>query len=198
MGGVVRRVPPIRSAIPLALAAVAVAGCGAVREGPPDTATAQAPQGTARVEPAGTGVQLHVPRSWSRGRGAAPELLSVASGRATITLWRYPRSQPLPRSRAALRQAAQDLLAAVQARDQSFAPISARRTRVDGRPAVEVRGTATIAGQQRRVRSVHVYAFGAELVVDAVVEPAQDARVGREVVTPLLRSLRVRDPGTGA
>ena len=63
---------------------------------------------------------------------------------------------------------------------------------------VEVRGTATIGGQQRRVRSVHVYAFGAELVVDAVVEPAQAGRVGREVVAPLLRSLRLRDPGAGA
>ena len=61
-----------------------------------------------------------------------------------------------------------------------------------------MRGTATIAGQQRRVRSVHVYAFGAELVVDAVVEPAQAARVGREVVAPLVRSLRLRDPGAGA
>ena len=99
---------------------------------------------------------------------------------------------------AALRQATRDLLAATRARDPTFAPASAGATRVDGHPAVEVRGTATIAGQQRRVRSVHVYAYGAELVVDAVVEPDQAARVGREVVAPLLRSLRLHDPGAGA
>jgi hypothetical protein len=198
MGGAVRRPPSVSAAVPLALAALAVTGCGATRQRAPDTATAQAPGGTTSVELAGSGVRLHVPRSWARTRGVAPELLGLSSGRATVTLWRYRRTQPLPRSPAALRQATRDLLAATRARDPTFAPSSAGRTRVDGRPAVEVRGTATIAGQQRRVRSVHVYAFGAELVVDAVVEPAQNARVGREVVAPLVRSLRLRDPGPGA
>ena len=116
-----------------------------------------------------------------------------------MTLWRYPRTQPLPRtSDGACARRPGTCSRRPGPGTRRSRPSRPRRTRVDGHPAVEVRGTATVAGQPRRVRSVHIYAYGAELVVDAVVEPDQAARVGREVVAPLLRSLRLRDPGAGA
>jgi hypothetical protein len=44
------------------------------------------------------------------------------------------------------------------------------------------------------VRSTHLYAYGAELVVDAYAPPGEFARVDRRVFGPMLRSLRVQRP----
>src|SRR3954468_8549847 len=185
-----RRRPPA-TLLCLIAAAPALAGCGAQRQPAPDTATPQPPRGTVTVRLPAAGVRLRAPRTWTRVSAPAPGILTLASGRATVTLWRYPRTEPLPRTTAALRQARKDLLAATRARDPSFDLASLRRTCIDGRPALDLRGTATVAGRQRAVRSVHVYAFGAELVLDALAEPAQARRVARQVVVPLVRSLRL-------
>jgi hypothetical protein len=189
-----RRVVP---ATALTLAALGAAGCGAERQRPPDTAVPTAPGGTRAVALPDAGVRLRAPRAWARTPGQAPEVLQIASGRATVTLWRYPRTEPLPRSPAALGQATTDLLAAVRARDPGFTETLARARRVDGEPAVEVRGTGSVAGRRRALRSVHVFAFGGEVVVDALAEPRQARRVDREVLTPLLRSLRLAPPRAG-
>lgn len=190
----------MRRAVPataLSLAALAAAGCGTERARPPDTAIPAAPHGTRAVALPDAGVRLRAPRAWTRTPGQAPEVLQLASGRATVTLWRYPRTEPLPRSPAALRQATTDLLAAVRARDPGFTENLAGARRVDGRPAVEVRGTGSVAGRRRALRSVHVYAFGGEVVIDALAEPRHARRVDRQVVTPLLRSLRLSTPRAG-
>jgi hypothetical protein len=178
--------------------ALAASACGAERAPAPDTATPQPPGGTVRVRLPADGVSFAAPRAWTRPPGAAPQIAELASGRATVTLWRYARTQPLPRTAAGLRQARRDLEAAAMARNPGLAITTSRITRVDGRPAVELRGTATLDGHERAIRSVHVYAFGAELVVDALAERPQAARVNREVVAPLVRSLRLRPPRGGA
>ncbi|HSD77161.1 MAG TPA: hypothetical protein VLA98_07135 [Solirubrobacteraceae bacterium] len=185
------------AATSLTAAAVATAGCGAERAATPDTATPQAPGGTVGVRLPADGVAFAAPLAWTRVPGTAPQLTELASGRATVTLWRYPRTEPLPRTAAGLRQAQRDLEAAATARTPSFSATARRATRVAGHPAVELRGTATVDGQPRAIRSIHVYALGAELVVDAVAEPAQARRVDREVVAPLVRSLRLRAPRGG-
>lgn len=121
-------------------------------------------------------------------------MTTIATGQAAVSIFRYPRTEPLPATPAALDAAAAALVDAARTRDPTFAEIKRARLRVDGRPAVVVRGTETVAGQPRTVRSTHVYAFGGEVVVDAIA-PAEDfKRVDAEVFRPLVRSLRIRAP----
>lgn len=47
---------------------------------------------------------------------------------------------------------------------------------------------------RRHVGSAHVYAQGAELVVDAFAPPGEFATVDRTMFQPLLRSLRLTRP----
>ena len=44
------------------------------------------------------------------------------------------------------------------------------------------------------MRSLHVYGFDGEVVVDALAPPDQFGRVDREVFGPLLRSVRLSAP----
>ncbi len=72
--------------------------------------------------------------------------------------------------------------------------VEGKRVEVDGAPAIELLGTATIAGEKRRVRSTHVYAKGAEIVLDAYAPEQEFARVDREVFRPIAASLRIDPP----
>jgi hypothetical protein len=47
------------------------------------------------------------------------------------------------------------------------------------------------------VRSTHVYAKQAEVVVDAYVAPRDFVNVDREVFRPLVRSLKIDPPRSG-
>jgi hypothetical protein len=175
-------------------AAVALTGCGNRRAAVPDTATAGPPLGTNAAGYPQAGLRFGAPAGWHVEPGHSPLVTTITTGRAAIAVWRYPRTEPLPATTRALEQAKSALLAAAKARDATFAPQDARATRVDGRGAVEVRGTETVEGARRAVRSTHVFAFGAELVVDASAPPRDFARVDRQVFGPLLRSLRVSRP----
>ena len=104
------------------------------------------------------------------------------------------RSEPLPRENEALETAQASLEAAVKARDSTFALEGSKRVEVDGAPAIELRGTERIAGRERRVRSTHVFAKGAEVVLDAYAAPEDFERVDKEVFDPLLASLRIDPP----
>ena len=77
-----------------------------------------------------------------------------------------------------------------------FARTVVRRalTRLGSHPAIQVRGTETISGQPRTVRSTHVYAFGAEVVVDAYAPANVFGRIDRAAFAPLVRSLKLRAP----
>ncbi|HEX6388579.1 MAG TPA: hypothetical protein VFZ89_04005 [Solirubrobacteraceae bacterium] len=137
------------------------------------------------------GLRFEAPKGWLLNRGDGTQVMTISTGEATIAIYRYPRSEKIPRTKAELTQALELLIGAAKARDSTFTELKRARLRVDGHPAVQVRGTETIVGRPRVVRSTHVYIPRAEIVVDAFA-PAQDfARVDAQVFRPLLRSLRI-------
>jgi hypothetical protein len=182
------------SALALGVSSLLGAGCGNDRTPAPDVMTPGPPLGANTQSYGAAGLEFTAPAGWSVQPGEAPLVTTIATGQATISIFRYPRTEPLPRTPAALDAAATALAAAARQRDPTFAELKRARLRVDGRPAVVVRGTETIAGQPRTVRSTHVYAFGGEVVIDAIA-PAEDfKRVDAEVFRPLVRSVRLRAP----
>jgi hypothetical protein len=60
---------------------------------------------------------------------------------------------------------------------------------------VQLRGTETVVGRPRTVRSTHVYAQRAEIVVDAFAPDQDFRRVDAQVFRDVLRSLRIGKPG---
>ena len=192
--------PMRRPPVPTALLALALAagGCGNDRTPAPDTATPQPPQGSARLRFPDSGVSLAAPGRWDQAPGAAPLVTTMSSGRATVAVWRFARAEPLPSSADDLRRARRDLVKAAKARDPAFRVGSVRIRSVKGHRALEVRGTGTIQGQARAVRSLHVFAFGGEVVVDGLAPPDDFARVDKEAFVPVMRSLRLARPRGGA
>ena len=171
-------------------------GCGRERIAPPDTVRPATPAGIEPEEFPEVGLFLDRPGNWPFVPGRAPLVASASSGTATVALWRYLRSEPLPRDETALEAAQSALEDAARNRDPSFVVEEGRRLEVDGAPAIQLLGTETVAGQKRRVRSTHVYAKGSEVVLDAYAPEQDFERVDDEVFTPMVESLRI-DPPAG-
>lgn len=191
MAGVLRRSALLMT---LAAAAAAAAGCGRERLEPPDASRpASALRDAERSYPA-AGLRFEAPDDWVFDAGQEPLVASAADGTVTIAVWRYPRTEPLPRDDAALDAAEDALVEAVKVRDPGFDLDRTRRLEVDGAPAIQLLGTQRVAGRVRRVRSTHVYAKGAEVVVDAYVAPRDFANIDRFVFRPLLRSMKIDPP----
>ena len=186
--------PAVRRLAALTLAAVAAAGCGRERLAVPDVERPVVGEGTIPQAFPSEGVTFAAPGSWSLSIGRPPLLVQTSSGSATIAVWRYERTEPLPEDDRELEAAQEALLEAVRGRDRTYRAMSTERRRVDGAPAVELVGEQRVAGRARRVRSTHVYAHGAELVIDQSSEPADFARLDAAIFRPLLRSLRVDPP----
>jgi hypothetical protein len=178
----------------LLIACVLVAGCGNQRQRPPDVSTVAKPAGTTPVSFAGQGVSFAAPGGWHVRGGQAPLVATVQSGPAQIAVWRYPRTEPLPATKAQLTQARDLLLEAARARDQTFKESKASITKVGGHPAIQVRGTETVGGQPRSVRSTHVYAYGGEVVLDAFAPANVFGQADRDAFRPVVRSLRLQAP----
>lgn len=176
---------------PLILVALVLASCGNERTAPPDVTTPGPPLGSSRQSDPSGAISFLVPTGWRLDRGQLPLVATISTGQASIAIWRYPRTEPLPATRAQLDQALNDLVAAAKARDPSFAELARDRLRVDGKPAVQLRGTESVAGQPRTVRSTHVYADGHEVVIDAMVPERDAARIDELVTLPLIRELRL-------
>ena len=175
-------------------ALLTTAGCGRERIEPPDPTRPAAPEGVAPEAYPTAGLFLERPGNWPFQAGRPPLVASASSGTATVALWRYVRSEPLPRADEEL-ASAQDLLEqAVRARDPSFELSRGRRVEVDGAPGLQLVGTETVAGKKRRVRSTHVYAKGAEVVLDAYAPADEFERVDRTVFAPILESLKIDPP----
>jgi hypothetical protein len=170
--------------------------CGRERISPPDVVRPATPTGSAPQAFPRAGMSFDGPGNWPFLPGRPPLVASASSGTATVALWRYLRSEPLPREDAELEAAQTALEDAARTRDKTFVVEEGRRLEIDGAPAVQLLGTETVAGQKRRVRSTHVYAKGAEFVVDAYAPENEFARVDREVFTPIVESLII-DPPTG-
>jgi hypothetical protein len=176
------------------LVAATAAGCGRERIEPSDTVRPAAPSGTGQDAFPKDGLSLERPGNWPFRAGRPPLVASASNGTATVALWRYLRSEPLPREDAALETAQASLEEAVKARDGTFALERSTRVEVDGAPAIELRGTETIAGRKRRVRSTHVFAKEAEIVLDAYAAPEDFDRVDEAVFDPIVKSLRIDPP----
>lgn len=178
-----------------ALAAVALlAGCGNDETEPPDTTTPGPRLGSNATDFPRHGIAFAAPAGWSLDEGNPPLIATLATGQATVAIWRYPRSEPLPESEAELRAARDALLDAAKRRDDTFEVIKAAPAKIAGEPAVQIRARETIQGQPRVVRSTHIYAEGAEVVIDAFAGPDDFRRVDAEVFRPMLRSLKLSAP----
>jgi hypothetical protein len=193
-------VPPTAPlAAAVAAVALALGGCGNSRQAAPDVATPGPAFGSETASYPKAGLTLRrAPAGWARIAGEAPAVVTIATGQATIGIFRYPRTEPLPQTEEQLDAAATALVAAAKARDPTFKEIKRARLKVDGHPAVQIRGTETIDGQPRTVRTTHVYAFGAETVIDAFAPEKDFRRVDSEVFRPLLATARLAAPKDGA
>lgn len=126
--------------------------------------------------------------------GQGTLVTTISTGEATIAIYRYPRSERLPRTKKELRAALDGLVAAAKARDATFNELKRATLEVDGHPAVQLRATETVVGRPRTVRSTHIYAQKAEIVVDAFAPDKDFRRVDAQVFRDVLRSLRISRP----
>ncbi len=173
------------------LVSTALAACG---DGP----TPEPSVGRPALDPSGepyafaSGGSIDMPASWTITPGPAggPELVRATSGQGSITVWRYPRAEPLPTTKRDLRNTRFSLRKAITARDPGFDFTSAILRRLP-EPGVEVAGVGKVAGASRAIRSLHVYANASETVVDCI-GPLGDAAAYTETICgPVLRSLKL-------
>jgi hypothetical protein len=178
------------------IAVAALSGCGNSRSLPPDVSQPRPPDGrTLAVHMPSAGVRFLVPATWRGANGAAPPLVaSVVSGSATVAVWRYPRAETLPTAKKDLDQARKDLIASVEQRDPSAKVTKSEVTTLRGDNAILLLASERIAGHLRQVRSLHVFADKAEVVIDAYAPPAVFAGLDASVFGPLIRSLRITAP----
>lgn len=175
--------------LPLLLACLALPGCGAELREPGDPFAVEPPRGE-RSETLGS-ARFERPANWSFSRDAAPRLFTLRSGEALVVAWAYARSEPLPEPGPAVERARRSLVEEVRRRDPAFELAGSRVLEVADAPAVEVTGSQTISRRELRVRSVHVYRGGFEIVIEALAPEESFERVDRQVLQPLLRSLRI-------
>jgi hypothetical protein len=170
---------------------VLVAGCGNTRTPPPSTTQPVQPNGFHTLGYPRSGFALSAPNNWLVQPKSGPLLTTISSGDAVVAVWRFPRRAKPPAGPKALAAAAQQLIAAAQARDPSFQLIRSKVQTVDGAPAVELAGFERVGGQRRRVRSVHVFGPDAEIVLDEYAPPAAFHSVDHAVFSPVKHSLRL-------
>jgi hypothetical protein len=172
-----------------AIAALAAAGCGGSASNS-TTTTSAASSGSFPAQ----GISFTPPADWSVDQGQGHLVATAQAGQATVAVWRYPRGEKLPKSKLELQAARDALLKASTKRDVTFEQIKTAATTIAGQPAVQIRAREHIAGQPRTVRSTHIYANGAEIVVDAYADADSFRKVDADVFRPLLRSLHVSAP----
>jgi hypothetical protein len=179
---------PAYLALTAAAVAALAAGCGG--DSSSNTTTTSAQSGKYPVH----GISFDAPTGWNVDAGEGRLVATAQAGQATVAVWRYPRSQKLPKSKDELKAARDALLKASRKRDVTFEEIKTAPTTIAGKPAVQIRAREHIAGQPRTVRSTHIYANGAEIVVDAYADADSFRKIDADVFRPLLRSLRVSRP----
>jgi hypothetical protein len=185
----------VRRALISVLAATLLVGCGNERTSRPDIGQIVDPGTFRDLKYADLGISLRTPNRWRTfDADAPPQVATIASGDAQIAIWRYERAEPLPVDRAQLKAARQALVAQVEGRDKTFELTSSRLVIKPGLRGVELIGQGTNQGERRSVRSLHAYANGYEVVIDAFAPPRDFARVDRETFGPVSRSLRLRKP----
>jgi hypothetical protein len=158
---------------PIAIATtVALAGCGNDRTAPPDIGRIPAPAAFRDAKYAQAGVFFRAPTNWR-----------IIDG-----------TEPLPETLDQLGAARDALVAQVKQRDATFKLSSSRLVLKPGLRAVELVGSGTNQGRKRRVRSLHAYGDGAEVIVDAFAPPKVFSRVDKQTFARVARSLKLRAP----
>ncbi len=181
----------------LVLLAAPLAGCGNEPTPVPDLTLVPAPKAFREAPFDAQGVRFRAPTNWRVIPGQSPQVATVAIGSAQVAVWRYPRTEPLPETRAQLNAARDALVAQIESRDPTFKLTSTRLVIKEGLRAVEVVGTgANLTNQsvQRSMRSLHAYGRGAEVVMDAFAPPKDFARIDEQTFGPMTRSLKLRAP----
>jgi hypothetical protein len=171
------------------IAVLLLAGCGEQRKTAVDVVHPDAPAGFS--DSTVTGVTFRRPTNWMDLEAAPPLEGGVRSKTATVAVWRYPRTEPLPEGRSALEEAKTRLLERVHQRSPTFTVRTSEVKSLAGVQGIEVTGRQIVAGFTVDVRSAHVFKDGAEVVVDAYAPPGDFARVDRTVFVPLIASLRL-------
>lgn len=185
---------PLILGVLLAALCLVAGGCGNERTPVPEIGSPGQRLGDNPLVDARGGYRLIAPAGWNVAAGTAPLVSTISSGPVIVSIFRYPRTEPLPKTKEQLDRAITDLVAAAKARDPSFNVLKTARFRVDDRPGIQVRGTQTVAGLPRTVRSTHVYAFDGELVID-MLAPTEDFKaIDALYFLPLLRSIDLRKP----
>ena len=180
----------------LAAACVVLAGCGNKPRNPPTVTAPKAAFGWVEQDIPTQGVTFQRPSAWRYAPGNSPLLATMSSGLTTIAVWRYPRQEKLPTTLDELNAARDSLVAAAKARDSTFKVIKAKGTRAAHNPAVVIVADETVAGQARRVRSTHIYAAGAEVVVDAFAPADQYEQVETPIIIKLVRTFVITKPAS--
>jgi hypothetical protein len=170
---------------------VLLAGCGNARTPPPTVTRPAQPSGFHTLGYPSSGFALSAPNNWLVQPKSHELVATISSGDAVVAVWRFPRHAKPPTGAKALAKAAQQLIAAARARDPSFELIRSNIQTVDGAPAVELAAFERVGGQRRRVRSVHVFAPDAELVLDEYAPPGAFHAVDHAVFSPVKHSLRL-------
>lgn len=175
----------------LVVLAVLLAGCGNERTRPPETAVPDPPQGERVDRYPQAGISYTAPANWPQITPQGLRVGGIQNKRATMAIWRYARSEPLPDSSAELQEVERLLIERVKRRDPSFELRESRRRRRGGARAIELVGRQTAAGLPYGVRSAHVFFAGHEIVFDGYAPPEHFARVDSGVFVPLLDSLEL-------
>lgn len=181
----------LRTALLVACPLALLAGCGNSRTPAPTVSAPVAPNGFHVLAYPQSGVALAAPNNWLVQPKPAPMVTAISSGKAVVALWRFGRHLAPPVGARALRAAQGRLIAVARARDPSFRLIRSRIRTIDAAPAIELDAFERIGGQARRVRSLHVFAPAAELVLDEYAPPGIFHAVDHAVFSPLKRSLRL-------
>ncbi len=185
------------TAIVLVVLAAPLTACGNDRTPVPDLSRVPSPTAFQETSFDEHGVRFRAPINWRVVRGQAPQVATVAVGTAQVGIWRYPRTEPLPETRAQLDAARNALVAQIASRDPTFKLKSTRLVIKRGLRAVEVVGVGTNLtnrAARRTMRSLHAYGRGAEVVMDAFAPPRQFARIDKQTFGPMSRSLQLRAP----
>jgi hypothetical protein len=177
-----------RAGLALAGLFTLLAGCGS-RTPAPQIISPAAPGGFHVARYPAAGFRLALPRDWTAVPVRPPLVALLTSGPAVISVWRYREAGEVPRTPLALHQAEQRLLAAARSRDLSLQVLRAATAPVAGLPAVELETVQMIGHLRRRVRSIHVYRPGEEVVLEEYAPPAGFGSLDRSVFSAVRRSL---------
>ncbi len=172
-----------------ALGALVLAGCGNSRTPVPPVSAPARPGGAQTLSYPAAGVRFTAPSNWAAVPQHSPLVAVVTSGQAVVAVWRYADAAPAPSTPTALAAARDRLIGAARARDPRLKLIRVSTTRADDVPEIELDAIEHIGGRTRRVRSTHLFAYGAEIVLDEYAPPNLFGAVDRQVFIPLRGSL---------